>query len=124
MLLLKKYFIYIIVGVFLLTVVSNSSTAFAEVCVSDTTAVDLITLLDASERDLELLNDCTKLVNELHKEVKERDERIVTLTNDLINANQKVITYKRKYKTARKVAWYTSAAAAILVIIEILPYAL
>jgi hypothetical protein len=96
----------------------------ADVCLSEETAIDVITLLDASERDLVLLDSCHKLVDELYAEIKDRDEKIVSLTNDLINANKKVIKYKRKYEAAKKVAWYTSIAAGIIVLIEVIPYVL
>ena len=117
--LFKKYFVYIVVGVLLL--VAPCNTVYADVCFSDAEAVDLITLLDASERDLEILNSCQQLVEELYKEVKERDEKIIALTNEIINANQQVIKYKRKYTTAKRIAWYTSIAGAAIILLEILP---
>lgn len=116
----KKYFITSIVGVCL--ALAPCSNVYADVCFSDAEAVDLITLLDASERDLDNLTSCQKLVQELYKEVKERDDKIVALTNEIINANQQVIKYKRKYKTAKQIAWYTSIAAAAIVLIEVLPF--
>jgi len=117
--LLKKYFIYSIVGVFLLMTPCNY--VQADVCFTEEQAVDLITLLDASERDLELLDSCQQLVQELYKEIEERDDKIVSLTNEIINANQQVIKYKRKYKVAKQIAWYTSIAGAVIILIEVLP---
>ena len=117
----KKYFVYI-VGLMLIFLSSNVSYTYAdEVCFSEQSAVDLITLLDASERDLELLGSCQKLVKELYQEIEIRDTKIVTLTDELIQANQQVIRYKEKYQRARKIAWYTTAAGAVIVIVSVLP---
>ena len=61
MLYTKKYFIYIVVGMFLC--LCHVLPVYADdVCVSGDAAVDIITLLDASERDLQLLDSCNKLV--------------------------------------------------------------
>ena len=116
----KKYFIYIIIGCFLLF--GNLSPCFAdEVCFTEQTAVDIITLLDASERDLVLLSSCESLVKELEKEIKIRDEKIVSLTKELIEARQTAVKYEKKYKRARQVAWYTSIAGAIIIAVQTLP---
>jgi peptidoglycan hydrolase CwlO-like protein len=120
---LKKYFIYIIVSV-LVVFASNTAVYAEEVCFSEKDAVDLITLLDASERDIELLSSCHKLVNELHAEISIRDKKINTLTDDLIQANQKVIKYQKKYERAKRIAWYTTAAGVIVILVQILPAAL
>ena len=117
---LKQYFIYIITVA--CVVFACATTVHAdEVCFSEQDAVDIITLLDASERDLELLSSCQKLVNELYIEIEIRDKKIVALTDELIKANQQVIKYKKKYERAKKVAWYTTAAGVIILLVQVLP---
>lgn len=115
----RKYFVIIVICLIFngLTVKS----AFSEVCISDSDAVDLITLLDASERDLEVLGSCESLVKELYTKVEEQDKKVVKLTEELIEAKQDVIKYKDSAKRWKRIAWYSSITGALIVIIQILP---
>jgi hypothetical protein len=100
------------------------SPALAEepmVCVTSAEAVDIITLLDASERDIDLLSNCEKLVEDLYKEIEHKDNKIKGLTKELITARQEVIKYKAKNKALRRITWYVAAGGVILITIELLP---
>jgi len=114
---IKKYFIPLIVVLVLYTI--NYDIVNADVCFTEGLAVDIITLLDASERDIKLLKSCNELVGDLYMEIKQRDDRIVSLTDEIINANQKIISYKQKYETTKKIAWYTSITSGILIAIQL-----
>ena len=118
----KQYFVIIIVAI-LLFLVNLPSVALAEemVCVSGKDAVDIITLLDASERDMKLLSNCEKLVKDLYAEIEHKDIKIKDLTKELITARQDVIKYKAKNKVLKKVTWYAVAGSVIIVAIELVP---
>lgn len=105
----------------LLVTQANSKAWGESVCFEEKHAVDLITLLDASARDIELLSTCEKLVSDLYKEIEAKDKKIVSLTDEVIKANQRAIKYERKYKAARNVAWYSVIGSIIVVIIKIAP---
>jgi peptidoglycan hydrolase CwlO-like protein len=115
----KKYFVIIILGI-LMCLISTTGVQADEVCFSEAEAVDIITLLDASERDIQLLSSCEALVKELYSEIERRDEVITSLTNDLIKANQKHIVYKEKYIRARNIAWISSLTGILVVLITLL----
>ena len=117
-----KYLVIVILS--LLYVLPNISAAQEEVagvCFTEKQAIDIITLLDASERDIQLLGSCQKLVKDLYTQLEDRDDKIVTLTEGLIEAKQQVIEYKLSAQRWRKVSLYTGIGAAILLAIEILP---
>lgn len=117
----KTYFIFIVVLFLFFTVLNCNIVKAEDVCFTEGQAVDIITLLDASERDIELLESCKELVDNLYREVEERDKKIINLTDEIINANQKVIRYRSKYKTVKRIAWYTSILSGVLVLIQIAP---
>jgi hypothetical protein len=100
---------------------SAPSLALGEVCISDQDAVDLITLLDASERDIDVLSNCELLVKDLYKQVDENNKKLVKVTEDLIQAKQDVIKYKASATTWKRVAWYTSITGIVIVLVEVLP---
>jgi hypothetical protein len=96
--------------------------AYAEnICISEQDAVDLITLLDASERDMDRLSTCTALVDKLYKVLKEKDEKIESLTQELIDARQDVLKYRAQNKRLRRITWYALGAAAVVILVEIVP---
>lgn len=116
----KKYFIYLVTAMFVTNIFFVNSAA-AEVCLQDPDAVDVATLLDASERDLDLLGNCEKLVKDLYQQLDERDKQVKSLTKELVEAKQDVIKYKASAEKWRKVAWYTTAAGVVIVVLKILP---
>lgn len=92
-----------------------------EVCFPSSRAADLIALLEASEKDIILIERCNALVKELEEEIEIRDRRIVKLTNDLIRANSEVIEYKRKYENTSEYLKYSMGANGLLILLTILP---
>lgn len=92
-----------------------------EVCITEKDTIDLITLLDASERDLSIMESCESLVKELYGEVEARDEKNINVTNDLIQAKQDVIKYRAASTRWKKVAWYTSIGSAVMLVIQVAP---
>jgi hypothetical protein len=115
----KKYFTYIIV--FILLYGCLLPRAYADVCLSNQEAVDVVSLLDASERDLATLGSCEKLVKDLYKQLEDRDTKLVSVTQQLIEAKQDVIKYEASAKMWRKVAWYSTAAGIVTVALYLLP---
>jgi competence protein ComGC len=117
----KQYFIITVVILLLLFVPNSTLAEEQTVCISGTEAVDIITLLDASERDIELLNNCEKLVKDLYTEIERKDTKINNLTKELITARQDVIEYKEKNKTLRKITWYAVGGSVIITVVNLLP---
>jgi len=95
--------------------------AQAQVCITDSDTVDLITLLDASERDIQVLSSCEILVNDLYTQLEDRDGKLVSITKDLIRAKQEVIKYKDSSVRWRRIAVYSSITGAILLVIQLAP---
>jgi len=95
--------------------------AYADVCISDQDAVDIITLLDSSERDITVLGSCDKLVNDLYVQLDSRDKKLITITTDLIEAKQETIKYKHSSEKWRRTAIYSSITGAILLLVQVLP---
>lgn len=93
----------------------------ADVCFSDEETVNIITLLDASERDLDYIKSCESLVKELYNKLDERDKTVVILTKDLIQAKQDVIKYKASRDTWRKVVIYGGTAGVVVIILTVAP---
>jgi len=89
----------------------------ATICITDKETVDLVTLLDASERDIVLLTSCKKLVKDLYKEIDVRDVKVESLTKELINAKQDSLKYLSSSKTWRTVAIATSLSTITLLLI-------
>lgn len=112
----KKYFSLLVV-----LLIFNNNWAMAEVCFSDEETVDIVTLLDASERDLVLLDSCEKLVKELYVEVEERDKIVEDLTKQLVTAKEDVIKYQDSAATWKKYTIYTSVGAVVVIILELVP---
>lgn len=115
----KKYFIYIIAVVIIN--IGYINIANAEVCLQDSDAVDVATLLDASERDLDVLGNCEKLVKDLYIQLDDRDKQVKSLTKELVEAKHDVIKYKASSKKWKKVAWYTTAVGVVVVVLKFLP---
>ncbi len=89
------------------------------ICITDSEAVDLITLLDASERDIVILNSCKQLVKDLYKEVDIRDAKIEVLTKELISAKQDSLQYLTSSKRWRTIALATSVSTIVLVLVAL-----
>lgn len=117
---LKQYFIYSI-AVIIFTMLSVGPVMASDVCISEEDTVDIITLLDASERDLMLLDNCTELVDRLYDELKRKDIKIASLTQELIDARQDVLRYKAQNKMLKKVTWYAVGISTIIIVVELLP---
>lgn len=118
--LLTKYFTILILVIGLQLICTNN-VSYAEVCIEDQDAVDLITLLDASERDISVLGSCETLVNDLYKQLDSRDKKLLTITNDLIEAKQETLKYKHSSEKWRRVAIYSSITGAVIILIQALP---
>lgn len=116
----KKYFSYLIAGLVIFSI-TFSKEAFADVCINDQQAVDVITLLDGSERDLQRIGSCETLVADLYKEIQVRDQKITLLTHQLIDAKQDAIKYRASAEKWKKVAWYSTAGGIIVVIVTVVP---
>lgn len=116
----KRYFIYITSLLLLLSII-NQKTAYADmVCVESNQAVDIIALLDASEKDLEQLKNCEKLVKELYSELEGSNENLIRLTTELIEAKQDVIEYKASSKRWRSISIYAGGGAIVVLGVVIL----
>lgn len=76
-------------------------------CVSRNQAVDVVALLEASEKDIRLLKSCRVLVNDLKQAVINRDVQLDAMTAELIKAKKEIIKYEANAATWRKVAWYS-----------------
>lgn len=118
--LLVKYFTILSIAL-VVTIGGRAEDARADVCISDQDTVDIITLLDSSERDITVLGSCEKLVNDLYTQLDNRDKKLVTITTDLIGAKQEVIKYKHSSERWRRVAVYSSLTGALLILIQIAP---
>lgn len=92
-----------------------------QVCFSEQEAVDIITLLDSSERDLQVISDCQLLVKDLYKEVEDRENKVKILTTDLIDAKKDIIKYRADIKRWKKITWYSGLATVAMLAIQILP---
>lgn len=115
-----KNFTILLVSVIIMNC-GYTGVALADVCISDQDAVDIITLLDASERDITVLGSCEKLVKDLYAQLDERDVKLVKVTEDLIEAKHEVIKYKESSKRWRRVAIYSSVTSAILILVQLAP---
>jgi hypothetical protein len=113
----KGYFILLLIIGAILTPLE----AHAEVCFTDSEAVDIITILDASERDLKVISNCEKLVKDVYEQLDIRDKQLQGLTKDLVEAKHDVIKYKASAKQWRKYTWYTAAGAAVILLIKVAP---
>jgi len=114
----KKYFIYSILVLFLINQI-GVGIANAEVCIKDSDSIDVITLLDASERDLSTLSSCELLVKDLYSKLDERDNQAKGLTDQLISAKQDVLIYKASAAKWRRITLYTTAAGIAVVVIKL-----
>lgn len=120
---LKQYFINSIAALAL--IIAFSSPVYAsDVCITERDTVDIISLLDASERDMERLSTCTALVDKLYEELERKDMKIASLTQELIDARQDVLRYRAENKRLRKITWYAVGTTAIIILIEVLPVVL
>lgn len=120
----EKYFIILVILAFVLGLFAMNAQAEEVVCINSKDVIDVISLLDASERDLELLSSCEKLVKDLYKEIENKDSKINTLTKELITARQETIEYKSKNATLKRITWYSVTGSVLLTIVTILPVVL
>ena len=109
-----KYFIILLICLFYCTELQAQT---SNICVTDKEVVELITLLDASERDIKLLGSCKLLVKDLYKEIDNRDIKVETLTKELISAKQDSLTYLASSKRWRVIALSTSVSTIALLLI-------
>jgi hypothetical protein len=116
----NKSIVFVLSFLFLFNILFPSKVR-AEVCFSDTETTNIITLLDASERDLDYIKSCESLVKELYNKLEERDKTVIILTKDLIQAKQDVIKYKASRDTWRKVVIYGGTAGVVVIILTVAP---
>ncbi|RKZ96088.1 MAG: hypothetical protein DRQ40_02025 [Gammaproteobacteria bacterium] len=117
---LKQYFISCIAIVVLLLTLTVPVNA-EDVCITERDTVDIISLLDASERDMDRLSTCTSLVDKLYKELEHKDLKLASLTQELIGARQDVIKYKARNKRLQRITWYAVGTAVIVILVDVLP---
>jgi len=113
-------FYSILIFLFYLVVCTFPSHVSAEesvVCLVSSDVVDIITLLDASERDLERLRSCEGLVNELKAELDLSNERVIKLTQQLIDAKTDTIKYKASSDRWRSIAIYGGGGVIVAIVI-------
>lgn len=94
--------------------------SFAEdsVCITSDQATDLIQILDASDKNLEALESCNALVDQLYSEIKIRDEIIERLTLENIEL-KKEIRHLKKTRDREKILRYAGIGAIIFSIIKV-----
>lgn len=110
-----------ILGLVLLVLLSFNNICYAEsICITEKEAIDIITLLDASERDLQLVEVCQKLAGDLYKELDERDKKVEILTKELISAKEGELKYRVSSKRWRTIAIATSATTIAVIAISVL----
>lgn len=107
--------------VFISFLVSPALSEENVICVSDSDVVDLITLLDSSERDLAILEECQKLVKDLYTELDSRDGKVEVLTKELIKTKQDSLKYRSSATRWRTIAIATTTTSVVLILIQILP---
>lgn len=90
------------------------------VCISEKETVEIITLLDASERDLQVIETCQKLTNDLYKELDKRDKKVQDLTKELITAKDNELKYRNSSSRWRTIAIATSATTIVLVAVAVM----
>jgi hypothetical protein len=97
------------------------SAAAEDVCITEKDTVDLITLLDSSERDIVVKDSCQKLVKDLYSELDSKDQKLETLTKELVTSKQDVIKYRAANSTWKTWALVTTTSTALLLAIQIAP---
>jgi hypothetical protein len=119
--LIRYFIVFILFLAFPAITLAEQEPSVELICISEQDVVDLITLLDSSERDLQLLDTCQKLAKDLYKEIDVRDIRIQRLTKDLISSKQDSLRYQAHSKRWRNVALITGTSSIILIIVQLLP---
>jgi len=89
-----------------------------QVCISPERATDLIQILDASDRNLQLLESCNALVDQLYAEIELRDHIIENLTKENIELKQEVRRLKKK-RDREKVLRYAGIAGIIFAVVKV-----
>ena len=101
------------------SIFSTPSIAKSEqVCISSESATDLIQILDASDRNLELLKSCDSLVDQLYAEIKLRDEIIAKLTEENIQLKQELSRLEKK-REREKYLRYAGIGAIIFAVVKV-----
>lgn len=103
---------------FIVPVFPKTAAAQEAVCISSEQATDLIQILDASDRNLELLESCNALVDQLYAEIKLRDQIIEKLTKENIELKQEIRALK-KQRDREKVLRYAGIGAIIFAVVKI-----
>jgi len=115
---ISRFFKLLISSILFTYIVFAPVIAQGQVCFTDKEAVDLITLLEASNHDIEALKTCDALVDQLYNEIKLRDEHIVKLTEQLIRTEQNLKDVERK-REREKWLRYAGIGAIVAVIAKI-----
>jgi hypothetical protein len=98
-----------------------SSLNAEDICFNSKHSSSILALLQASENDIKSLTRCTSIIKELESEITLRDKKIVKITNDLIRANQDLITYKKKYEDTKTLLNYSTGANIFLIVLALIP---
>lgn len=93
-----------------------------DICLNSSDSSKLLAILQASEKDIKSLKKCTDLITVLESEIELRDKRIVSITNDLIKANQQILIYKKKYEDTETLLEYSAGANIVLILLTIAPF--
>jgi len=115
---MKKVISYITICSFLFFCTPVSAFAADQVCIPSDKATDLIQILDASERNLELLDSCSALVEQLYSEIEVRDRIIEKLTKENIELKKEVASLK-KQREREKYLRYAGIGAIIFAVIKV-----
>jgi len=89
-----------------------------EVCISSERATDLIQILDVSDRNLQLLESCGALVDQLYAEIEIRDQIIEKLTKENIKLKQEINSLKKK-RDREKYLRYAGIGAIVYAVIKV-----
>lgn len=89
-----------------------------QVCIPTSKATNLIQILDATERNLELLESCTALVDQLYNEIEIRDRIIEKQAREIVELKKEVARLN-KLRDREKVLRYAGIGAIIFTIVKL-----
>lgn len=92
--------------------------AQGQVCISSEEATNLIQILDATDKQIDLLENCTALVDKLYQEIEIRDKIIEQLTEENSELRKEIARLERKIYRERYLK-YAGIGAIIFSIIKI-----
>jgi len=115
---MKRIISYLTLCSFLFLCCPVTTLADDQVCIPSDKATDLIQILDASDKNLELLDSCAALVDQLYSEIEIRDRIIEKLTKENIELKKEVAALKKK-REREKYLRYAGIGAIIFAVIKV-----